>query len=233
MKKIAAINGSPKLKNCVSEMFIGQTEAILETKITIVQAVQTIQQNDIHTSMAEVLDADALLIVFPLYIDSLPAPLVRLLTLLEREATQKGGRLPVVYAICNCGFYEAEQTRFALDMIESFTIRAGIPWGYGIGVGSGGFILSRNRELSKGATANIYAALRQLGEAIQEGIEKKENVFVTPKIPRFWYRFTGHIGWHRAAKKYGTRNSLKAKPYITHMEKNGCTDCGECGNITK
>ena len=213
MNQIAVINGSPKTENSASGMLISQIENILGTKATIYQAIKLIHKEGISDALSDILKADTLLIVFPLYLDSLPAPLVKLLTLIEQEAANTSGRLPTVYAVCNCGFYEANHTKIALNIIENFTIRTGLSWGYGIGIGSGGFILSQSKKMSKGPMADVYAALQELSSAIKEGELKKGNVFVTPKIPRFLYKLGGNIGWLQLALKYGTWKSLKAKPH--------------------
>ena len=213
MNQIVAINGSPKVKESASALLIDHIEHILETKGTVYQATKLILQEDISEVLSDILKADTLLIVFPLYVDSLPAPLMKLLTMIEQEASNTKTRLPVVYAVCNCGFYEAKHTQLALQIVENFTIHCGMPWGYGIGIGCGGLLLSQSKNLSKGPTAHVYAALQELGSAIKEG-GKRENVFITPKIPYFLYKIGGNIGWRHMAKKYGTWKSLRAKPHF-------------------
>jgi hypothetical protein len=117
MNQIVAINGSPKAEGSVSGMFINQIEHILGTKITVYQATKLIRQERISAALSDILQAERLFIVFPLYVDSLPAPLIHLLTLIEQEAVNTSARLPTIYAICNCGFYEAEHTQLALHII--------------------------------------------------------------------------------------------------------------------
>lgn len=216
MNNIVAINGSPKTKGSVSAMLIEQIQDILESTATTYQVPKLLKQENLTATIADILQADALLIVFPLYVDALPAQLLKFLTLLEQQAIATVGRSPTVYAVCNCGFYEAEHTRLALDIIEHFSVRSGLVWGYGLGIGGGGFLYSQSNNMTKGPAANIYAALQELGQAIQSGDTGRQNVFVTPKIPRFLYEFGGNIGWRQMARKYGTGKLLKAKP---HMDK--------------
>ena len=219
MCNIAIVNGSPKTRNSVSAMLIGQIEEITKTKATVYQAVKLAEQEDISLTLSDILNVDILLFIFPLYIDSLPAPLVKVLGSIEREAAGKDGRLPVVFAVCSCGFYEAAQTRVALDIIENFAVRAGLKWGYGIGISCGPLVLSQEKNMDKGRAANVYTALTALGEAMWGGDVKRgdeaesQNVFVTPKIPRFFYQLGGDYSWRKAAKKYNTGKLLKAKPY--------------------
>jgi len=220
MSNIVAINGSPKAKDSVSGMIITQIEDIIKTPITMYQALKLIRQEGLSETLPDILKADTILFVFPLYVDSLPAPLVKIMTLIEQANTVKRARPPKVYAVCNCGFIEAGHTRLALDIMKNFCIRAGLAWGYGIGVGSGGFVLTQSKNMSKGKgpAANIYSAFCGLGESIQaayveNGDAEKQNVFVTAKMPRFLYSLAGNLGWRLMAKKYGTGKVLDAKPH--------------------
>jgi len=226
MKHIAVINGSPKARESTSEMFIDQIQKFLHAKVMVYQARQFVRRKNTSQKLTyrkltskkiyDILKADVLLIVFPLYIDSLPAPLIRILTLIEEHVVTTDGRLPSVYAICNCGFFEAERNQLALQMIEHFSTRTGMSWGYGIGVGCGGAVqlLRKSMIQGKGLAADVYAALRQLGDAIQDENIKRQNVFVAPEIPRFWYMLNGNMHWQQMAKQYRTEKSLRAKPHL-------------------
>ena len=194
-------------------MIINQIEGIIETPVAVHQATKLIRQADVSETLNDILKADILLFVFPLYVDSLPAPLIRVLTLIEQANTADRARSIKVYAVCNCGFYEAEHTRLALNIMENFCARAGLIWGCGVGVGCGEFILSQSKNMSKGPAADIYSALCALGKSIQAGEVGKQTVFVTAKIPRFLYRLGGDFGWRQMAKKYKAGNALMAKPH--------------------
>lgn len=216
MSNIIAINGSPKTKDSVSGMIISQIEGIVGVSITTYQATKLIRREDTTETLSDVLKADILLFVFPLYVDSLPAPLVKTLTLIERVIMAEDLPPKKVFAICNCGFLEAEHTRFALNIIENFCARAGMIWGYGVGIGSGGFIYSQRNNMSKGPAADVYSALCALGKSLQTGDDRKQNVFATAKMPRFLYSAAGNFGWRQMAKKYKTGKALMAKPHIAN-----------------
>jgi hypothetical protein len=57
----------------------------------------------------------------------------------------------------------------AVDMIKHFAIRAGFPWGYGIGIGGGGMISSMGEHWQSGPVGSIYNALSDLVQNIQNG----------------------------------------------------------------
>lgn len=214
MSSIVAVNGSPKSKDSASSMFIKQIESMIGSEISVYQAVQLIRQKDISPMLADILKAEALLFVFPLYVDSLPAPLIKALTLLESAAKSAGHPLPKVYAVCNCGFFEAEQNFLALDMMKNFCERAGLSWSFGIGVGGGGMVSAMSKNMAEGPAANVHAALRRLGDAISCGNLSSQNIFVTPKFPRALYQFGGNMGWRRMARANKVGKKLNAKPHI-------------------
>ncbi len=71
-------------------------------------------------------EADAIAIVAPLYVDSLPAELI---AALERLVHVRRGRPGHLLAVVNCGFAEASQNDVALDIYRLFARDAGLHWG--------------------------------------------------------------------------------------------------------
>ena len=207
---ITAINGSPKLKASASESIIIQMNNLLGNKIKTFHAMQMTQSKTPQDNIANILDADILLIVFPLYVDSLPAHLIELLTRLETAASTIIAK-PKIYSIVNCGFIEAEQTALALEMIKHFAARLGLTWGGGIGIGGGGMLSSIDGDWKKGPAGGIYRALVDMAGNIQNG-ENTQNIFISPKIPRFLYSILGNWMWKTEAKRNGVK-SLRARPY--------------------
>ncbi|MCL2832150.1 MAG: hypothetical protein FWD78_03175 [Treponema sp.] len=227
MKNIVAVSGSPKTKDSTSANIINRLAGIIEAPVTEYRAARLIRQPDIQETLAEILKTDILLMVFPLYVDALPAPLVGLMTLLEQAvntgAAASGADLvlqknPVkVYAVCNCGFVEPDHIRPALDIIENFCIGVNMEWCGGLGIGGGGFAASQNTKIQKGPAAGIHAALQSYGRTIAAGKETG-NVFESVKIPRFFYCLGGNLGWRQLAKKNKTSRELWARPYENQEE---------------
>jgi len=210
--KITVINGSPKMSAGISGLIIKQMERHLNESIDVYHAAQIVKQKEESQTeiFAKILDCDALLIIFPLYVDSLPASLIKLLTNLERISPDISIK-PQVYAIVNCGFYEAAQNATALDIIKCFAQRTGLPWGYGIGIGGGGMLSSMGDNWSKGPVSGIHKALYDMAVAINAK-ESKPSIFVGPKFPRFLYMIAADLGMRRLAKKNGVKN-IRFKPY--------------------
>jgi len=209
--KISVINGSPKMSGGISGLITNQMERHLNVSFDVYHAIKLIKQIESQTEeLAKILDCEVLLIIFPLYVDSLPAPLINLLGRIEKFSSDVSLK-PHVYAIVNCGFFEAKQNALALEMIRSFSLRAKLPWGYGIGIGGGGMLSSMGDNWSKGPASGIDKALNDMAISINSK-ESKQNLFVKPKFPRILYMIAADLGMRRLAKKNGVKN-IRAKPY--------------------
>jgi hypothetical protein len=208
------INGSPKTVGSTSSIFIDEIKRLLDITPIVYQSTQLILDVENSKVMSNILEADVLLFVFPLYVDCIPVSLIKILTTIEQEAMKANEKFPIVYAISNCGFIEAKDNHLALDIVKNFATSVGMLWGYGIGIGGGGFVASQSKNMRKsGPVSNVYAALVELASAMKNQHMKNQHVFVTPKIPRFMYKFGGNLGWYLMGRKYGTVRSLKTRPH--------------------
>ena len=210
--KITAINGSPKANGGVSEIIIRQMEKILGTEVDTYNARRLVKDETPREAFAEMLNADVILIVFPLYVDSLPSPLIELLMQLSTATYDGIGKKPKIYTIINCGFYESEQTRLAIDMIEHFANHAGLAWGYGLGIGCGPMLVAMGENWQKGPAGSVHKALADMANGIKKQADR-DNTFIVLRFPRFAYKAAGHMSWRSVAKKNGVMKTIRAKPY--------------------
>ncbi len=79
-----------------------------------------------------------LLIVFPLYADSIPATLLDFLKSMEAYHLENK---PVISILVNCGFLEPEQNRTVIRMMKLFCDKNGFKTGSVLSLGSGEAIL--------------------------------------------------------------------------------------------
>ena len=194
--KVVMINGSPRGRNGAS----GKIIAALCDRLSDVQ--ERVVCELAKQSAAEVVDAirgcDALVFVFPLYVDGLPSGLARFLDE-ERRAVALAAPRAKIYAVVNNGFYEARQNAVAIDMMEIFCASSGLAWGRGLGIGCGG-MLGEPLSFDRFPLKKLGRALDVLANNIR-GQEGAENYFVEPSIPRFLYMIAGNFGMKREMKK--------------------------------
>ncbi len=163
-------------------------------------------------------DADVVSLIFPLYVDSLPAGLIKALELISKKRkVDKTSKTQQLMAICQSGFPESHQNDLALDMCQNFATQSNFQWIGGIAIGGGSMIGELDIKEAGGRLQHIKKALDIATQAIADSHdipqEAKDAVAKMP-IPAMLYRMVGSLGWNKAAKKNGLRKKdMYAKPY--------------------
>ncbi|NTW04151.1 MAG: NAD(P)H dehydrogenase, partial [Oscillochloris sp.] len=98
--------------------------------------------------------ADLIVLAFPLYVDSLPAPVIMALEKIaahraERHTTQR------LVAISNCGFPEAQHCANALAVCARFAEQAGLVWAGGMALGAGEGVIHQTPLTKLGRQARL------------------------------------------------------------------------------
>ncbi|MDR1247398.1 MAG: NAD(P)H-dependent oxidoreductase [Clostridiales Family XIII bacterium] len=197
--KIAIMDGSPKNKDSAS----GLIAAALQAELTPAAdcAVCHAASHDRDEIMAALASCDALVFVFPLYVDGIPSHLLRLLDEIQNDvATVAPGA--AVYCAVNNGFYEAHQNGVAMELMKNFCVRSGLRWGQGLGVGAGGMVQAA--PIGRGPLANLGRALSAFAENIRNGVSA-DNSFVEPNFPKFLYNMIAHMSWRVQARGNGLK----------------------------
>jgi len=163
--------------------------------------------------------SDLVALAFPLYIDSIPAPVI---DVLERIAAHRRSRpqacQPLFFAMANCGFPEAYHTRAALAICGTFARQAGFVWAGSLGVGGGGMIDGRPLGELGGRGARTRRALELAAGELAKGQAvpgSAQDLLAKPAIPNWLYRLISGFGWKIQARHYGTRKPLNLRPYLT------------------
>jgi multimeric flavodoxin WrbA len=164
--------------------------------------------------------ADLVLLAFPLYIDTLPAPVI---AALEAIAAQRRKQVPVkpqrFAAIANCGFPEAQHTAAALAVCAEFAEQSGFTWAGGLALGGGeGKVQGKPLAAMGGRTIWIRKALELAADELAAGkaipSEAKE-LMTRPVMPDWAYRLVGSLHWVRHAHSRGVALQIGRRPYQT------------------
>jgi len=224
--------GSPKTRKSTSNSLGGYLFEQLEARSI---PTETIYLHTVLRSPAKmqalleaVEAADLVTLAFPLYVDSLPAPVIEAL---ERIAAHRQGRAQtrrqLFSAIANCGFPEAFQCYTALAICEIFAHQANFEWAGSLALGGGeGIVGGIPLADLDGRAIPIRKALELAAEALAQcqAIPKQaQNILAKPVIPNWVYCLMSTLGWKQRAKSYGVQKSLKRKPYaaqpVTMLER--------------
>jgi len=169
--------------------------------------------------------AGLILLVFPLYADSLPYLVTKALAVIaaHRQASSEPSPQRLV-GIVNSGFPETHQNSVALAICREFAAQSGFTWAGGLAVGGGGMIGGQpltGPKRSGPPVQHVIAALEMTAAALAEGLPvpaEALSMIVKTRIPfsvfRWLYVWMGGKSFEKLAAKNGVaKNRLMARPY--------------------
>lgn len=225
MKRICFVNGSPKGETSSSNTLLKEVNTMVSDNeyskyfINVTKSLKASQKN-LEDDFIEMINADAVIFAFPLYVDCLPSIFIRFLHEFYEFAVKinSSNRNTKIYAIINCGFPEPSQNSNALRIMKNFCTKLNYKWRFGIGIGMGGMIGStKDVPFKSGLKREVYNGLHDIFKDIEEEIKgEKEDLYVRFKFPKRLYLFMGSKGWISSAKKNGLKkNQLYRKTYYS------------------
>jgi multimeric flavodoxin WrbA len=217
--------GSPRLEKSSSSslgfyLFEQLQQHGVETEtIYLYKAINTAARMD---ALRDAIDrADLIVLAFPLYVDTLPAPVISLFETLVAHCRQKS-KTTRFSAIVNCGFPEAYQNANAIAVCAEFARSAGFEWMGGLPLGEGeGMVRAQPLQQLGGQGTSLRQALERAAEELADGqpvSDKSRELLAKPVMPVWMYKFGGTIGWVMKARKNGTQKLLKSRPYQKAMQ---------------
>ena len=166
--------------------------------------------------------ADLVTLAFPLYVDTLPAPVIEAM---EKINSHRKGhnrtRRQLFTAIANCGFPEAFQNNTALANCETFARQAGFVWAGGMALGAGHMLDGVPLAEGGGMTMMMRQSLDLAAKALAQGQaipQAARDGLAKPVIPPWLYRLSGWWRWHQQAKANGAKKLLKRRPYLANIK---------------
>jgi len=174
---------------------------------------------------SEVSHADLVILVSPVYVDSLPGPVIRALEQIAERRTDETPIHTAFSAVVCCGFPEPRHTELALAMCKIFAQETRMKWLGGLGFGMGETLGGKAPDEAGGTAFIIRWALDAASEAwsaLEVVPESALRSAGRQRIPSWIYRFMGNWGWSSNAKKQGTIDKMRDRPY--EVNRKGNTD---------
>ena len=205
-KTFAALVGSPRPHSTSGYFAQYLVEGLAgrgwqATSLTVCAAIR--QPSQWPALEAAFVEADAVAIVAPLYVDGVPAELT---AALERLVKARSGRPARLFAVVNCGFAEALQNDVALDIYRLFARDAGLHWAGGLAIGSGGMFEGKPLVEQGGRARRITTAFNQTIAAVDAGQDIPESATTGIRrqaIPTWAYFAMANLGMLINAAKHG------------------------------
>lgn len=173
--------------------------------------------------------ADLVVLAFPLYIDALPALVIKALEAIRnhygKEPPAKSQRF---FAIANNGFAENYQNAPALAMCRRFAIQSGMEWAGCLAMGAGETLCAGQSLTSKERQGppidHVVKALDRTTDALDRGTPIPVDVYALiarspiPCIPfglwRWMFPKLAATAWRKQAAQYGIgKEEMNVAPY--------------------
>lgn len=224
-RKILFINGSPRpeKESCSTKLIQYFSKELQEdfNEIHTANTLKLCRQTNIDDHFKEALTADSLMIVAPLYVDSMPSSVLDYLRRFESfiHAHKDLMTHPIkLYALINCGFLGGYQNYIALEILEHFAEKAGLIWCGGLGIGSGAmlnstFNIPREAKMQK----PIFEGLDALTSALRLGKTldaPHKQLLVTQDYSFKLFMFSLNMSW--IAQSGFKFHGIYSKPYLRH-----------------
>jgi len=215
-RKALLLVGSPKPGDSTSGSLGGYLLEELEKRglatetIRVTKAVRT--EETMEELRAAAASADLIVLSFPLYVDSLPAPAIRALEVLAEPPVGPAAFV----AICQSGFPEVDHNEVAIEICRNFARDAGFEWAGGLVLAAGGMVGGQPLRKLQGMMRSAVKALDLTAEELAAGRpvpDEAVQLMAKPPIPRIGYRFMANWGWRSMFRKQGRGGSLKDQPY--------------------
>jgi multimeric flavodoxin WrbA len=212
--------GSPRMAKSTSASLGGYLFgklAELGVRTETLQIYKAFEKPEKMERLLESTDHSELTVLaFPLYIDSIPAPVLETMRAIaeHRRGKAHGGRFA---AIANCGFIESRHNENALASCAAFAREAGFGWMGSVSIG-GGEGLVHGKALSElgGPVIPYKKNLDIVAHALAAGKsvpEEARRVLAKPFTPEWIYRAIGSYGWKKQARRNGVYQQIGARPY--------------------
>jgi multimeric flavodoxin WrbA len=220
IRRALLLVGSPRTRKSTSNSlgtYLFEQLGAQNIQTEIIYIHTSLNSKDRMKALLEAVDAaDLVLLAFPLYVDSLPAPVIRTLEhIAAHRASQTTHKL--FAAIANCGFPEAHHNATALAICANFARQAGLTWGGSLALGAGqGMVRGMPINELGGRVIPLKRALNLAAEALAQGKaipQAAQDILAKPFIPGWLYRLSGIYGWQQQAKQYSAEKLLKRQPY--------------------
>lgn len=206
--RINIINGSPKMGKSTSALMIEYF--LTEINQQDIEVYNINQSTLSEEQISKIQSSDALVFAFPLYIDSIPAHLLRTLLILEQKGFKR--KDIKVYCIVNNGFYEGRQNHIAIEQMKLWCKAVNLTWGQAIGTGAGEmYPLVKDIPLGHGPNKNIGNALKDLAHHVLAGGSGTEHL-ISVNWPRVLWRIqSSTLVWYPRAKANGLNKQAMFK----------------------
>lgn len=199
--KIGFINASPKGPSSTTKEIMNRV--IPYFKEFDIEDISLETKRELKEECFKANSCAAILIVTPLYLDGLPSSLLQFMS--EMEYRHHKNDIPVGVVV-HGEFYEGEQAKSALHIVQNWCKKCQMKYIMGIGFGGNG------TNLPEKTTRNLQGALAVNAMGLK-GRSSKEDQYLHIQTPKLFYKSSMDSKWKKEIKENGlATRDLEAKP---------------------
>lgn len=223
LNKALLLVGSPKGKNSVSNNIAAYIQDKfqqndVETQKTFI--VKHMNKESLEKLVNEIDNFDLLILIAPLYVDSLPSIVIKLMEEVCEYKKINNTKKQNFMAIINSGFPEPSHNDLAIDMCKNFASKSNMGWTGGITVGMGPALGDKPLEKTGGVSKNLRNGLDTAVNALSENMPVPKEVLTTASKPlmplvlsKLMLRWFGSRMWTNMVKDKHVKKKMYYRPY--------------------
>lgn len=199
---IVILNGSMRNVKGNSAKFARKLKTSLNTDPEIMDLREHL--DDVSGLVHELEKTETIVLCMPLYVDGLPAQVIRLMETFRREYRGDKAR---IYLLANMGLYESKQLRNLFSAVRQWCADMDFEYCGGLGISAGELVgtLINQKLFDKVSNKKVVEDIERLAEAVNGGTVM-EDIFAEPHLfPRWLYLLIANTNWNRLAKKAGIK----------------------------
>ena len=219
MSRALLLVGSPKPRKSASRAIGDALISRLAARgwETLAERIPTRFDADLTSLFDLIADAELVVLSFPVYVDTLPAPVTRFLQEWSESGPRREGQRLVV--LVQCGFPESAHCASSIEVCRNFARATALEWAGSIALGMGG---SLGSSIERSPFARSLPALDAAADALTAGVpipEATAESFARPGIPKWLYTTIGSASWYLAARKQRADAPLRHRRYVQSAPK--------------
>ena len=195
----------PSKESCKSSRKVQQLASVKTTSAKDIDIVNLKDHlRDMSGLVRALADAAEIVLCVPLYVDGLPAQVIKLMETFEAKYCGEAKR---IYLLANMGLYESGQLVSLFTAVKQWCGRMGFEYSGGLGISAGELLGTLLEEIppETGPNRNVSSGIKRLADAIRSG-GTIEDIFAEPHMfPRSLYILIANTNWNRTSKKNGIR----------------------------
>ena len=205
--KVILLNGSMRNVDGNSAKLARTLSARLHSAAEIVDLKAFINDTDKLINILK--EARAIVLCVPLYVDGLPARVIKLMEEMEKHSMSP----KKIYLLANMGLYESRQLDNLFSAVKRWCGKTGHEYCGGLGISAGELMgtLMEAIPLNRGTTKKASKGMDMLARSIDSN-EAMGDIYAEPfAFPRWLYILIANTNWNRTSRK----NGIKPKDMFT------------------